>query len=538
MSAAWLARSGRAVAEQGLDGIAERMAVPRTPGLVGRLTGRSFGVTPWAGDVTGAGAVGRPAATDAGSTSGAGGASGASTALRAMAEVAHGFDRTSGGIGNDRFGSPGVGINPAGFNARHLDRSQTLTGRDLLLGSAFTLTGETDASGGSMAFWGRASHGAFDGREGTLSLDGEMTTGMLGADYARGPWLFGLALAQSEGDGGYRDTAPASSQDGRTASSTDGTVESTLTAALPYASWRASQRLSLWGAAGFGAGEMTLTTDAGASSMKADTDWTMAALGLRSALLAPSAPGLALALVSDGLWMRTTSDRTEDLAASEADVTRLRLGLEGSWRMALDAASGARLTPNLALGLRHDGGDAETGLGIELGGGLAWSVPRLGLALDITGRTLLAHADGEFEDRGLAASLTFDPDPATERGLSLSLRREMGGSAPQGGLDLLFADAPMAERTESDSSDSSDPGRRWTAQAAYGLPAFSGRFVATPHLGLGLATGEREYRLGARLTPAARANALDLTFGVLAKRRESETSAPEHRIGLEFGARW
>jgi len=205
--------------------------------------------------------------------------------------------------------------------------------------------------------------------------------------------------------------------------------------------------------------------------------------------------------------------------------------------MALDAAaaSGAHLTPSFALGLRHDDGDAETGLGVELGGGLAWSVPRIGLALDITGRTLLAHADGEFEERGLAASLTFDPDPATERGLSLSLRREMGGSAPQGGLDALFAEAPMAKRT---GSDPSDPGHRWTAQAAYGLPAFSGRLVASPHLGLGLATGEREYRLGARLTSAARANAPDLTFGVLAKRRESETSAPEHRIGLEFGARW
>ncbi|MCY4349614.1 MAG: spondin domain-containing protein [Thiotrichales bacterium] len=541
MSAAWLARSGRAVAEQGLDGIAERMAVSRTPGLVGRLAGRSFGVTPGTGGGSGAGGVGRPAATEAGSTSGTRGASGADTALRAMAEVAHGFDRMHGSIETEDFGSAGVdpaGVNPAGFNARHLDRSQTLTERDLLFGSAFTLTGETDASGGSMAFWGRASHGAFDGKEGTLSLDGEMTTGMLGADYARGPWLFGLALAQSEGDGEYRDTAAASSQDNRprdrAASSTDGTVESTLTAVLPYASWRASQQLNLWGAAGFGAGEMTLTTDAGAS-MPADTDWTMAALGLRSALLAPPAEGLALALVSDGLWVRTTSDRTEALAASEADVTRLRLGLEGSWRMALDAASGAHLTPNLALGLRHDGGDAETGLGVELGGGLAWSVPRIGLALDITGRTLLAHADGEFEDRGLAASLTFDPDPATDRGLSLSLRQEMGGAA-QGGLDALFADAPMAKRTE---SDPSDPGRCWTVQAAYGFPAFSGRFVASPHLGLGFATGgDREYSLGGRLTPATRTNAPDLTFGVLAKRMESETRAPEHNIGLQLGVRW
>ena len=46
----------------------------------------------------------------------------------------------------------------------------------------------------------------FDGREGTFSLDGAATTALLGADYARGRWLIGLALAQSAGEGDYRDT--------------------------------------------------------------------------------------------------------------------------------------------------------------------------------------------------------------------------------------------------------------------------------------------------------------------------------------------
>ena len=69
-----------------------------------------------------------------------------------------------------------------------------MTAREALLGSSFTATGEKDGTGGSLAFWGRAARSSFDGREGTFSLDGEATAAMLGADYARGDCLVGMAL--------------------------------------------------------------------------------------------------------------------------------------------------------------------------------------------------------------------------------------------------------------------------------------------------------------------------------------------------------
>ena len=261
----------------------------------------------------------------------------------------------------------------------------------------------------------------------------------------------------------------------------------------------------------------------------ADTSWTMAAAGLRGELLAPSA-GPALALTSDALWARTSSDKARGLSASDSDTTRLRLGLEGSWHVALDG--GARLVPKLEIGARHDGGDAETGFGVELGGGLEWADPGLGLSLDLSGRTLLAHEDGDLKDRGYAASLAFDPAPATERGPSLSLRQEFGGQAA-GGLDALFQPDPLAERTGSGTAAAS----RWTLEAAYGLPAFGGRWTGSPQVGFGLATGARDYSLGWRLTPEA-ANAPDLSFGLKAVRRESDTGEAEHTIGVEITARW
>ena len=558
MPAAWLSRFGRTVAEQALDGIAHRMAAPRTAGMRGVLAGRALDFdAPSAGGAPGGWSGAGPGAGDA-----AGGSPAlAGTGALALADIAQGFGGHPGRDGHggidDGFGHDPVGFGN-GFGAPSSPHSQSMSAREALLGSSFTLTGERDASGGTAAFWGRASRGSFDGREGTFSLDGEATTALLGADYARGRWLIGLALAQSTGEGDYRDTKGTPrppSQDCPDDADAElcrnavragaGRVEASLTAALPWASVQASERLKLWGAAGYGSGEVTLKTELG-DSYRADTTWRMAAAGLRGALLgtSPEGSGPALAVTSDALWTRTSSEKTDQLAASESDATRLRLGVEGSWRIALDGAGPsetegaglragrASLVPKLEVGARHDGGDAETGFGIELGGGLAWSDPALGLTLDVSGRTLLAHEDDDLKDRGYAASLGFDPDPASARGPSLTLRQELGARAT-GGLDALFAPEPLEDRTGSEAAS------RWSMEAAYGLPAFGGRWTASPHVGFGLATGARDYSLGWRWTPAPDvASTLDLSFGFKATRRESDAAAPEHTVGFEAVARW
>ena len=518
MPAAWLARFGRTVAEQTLDGIAGRMSAPRTPGMQGAIAGQAVNFGP----------------ADSGTPEG--------SAALAMADIARSFGSPSGhdpaGFGNGPGSLSGTGGTGFGETPAH---SRTMTARDALLGSSFSLTGQPDGSGGSMAFWGRASQGSFDGREGTFSLDGTATTAMLGADYARGRWLIGLALAQSEGEGDYRDTRAMPRPPEQICSENrelcdgavrtgDGEVEASLTAAVPYAALQVSERLKLWGAAGYGAGEVTLKTELG-ERLNSDTSWRMAAAGMRGDLLAPPAEGSgpALAATSDALWTRTSSEKTNQLAASESDVTRLRVGLEGSYHLALE--DGASLVPKLEVGARHDGGDAETGFGVELGGGVKWTAPGMGLILDVSGRTLLAHGDDDLKDRGFSAALAYDPAPATGRGASLSLRQDFGGRAT-GGLDALFQPAALEDRTGGGEATS-----RWALEAAYGLPVFGGRWTGSPHVGLGLATGTRDWSLGWRLAPEA-ANAPDLSFGVKATRRESDTQAAEHTFGIEASVRF
>ncbi|MDE0408577.1 MAG: hypothetical protein OXN81_12015, partial [Alphaproteobacteria bacterium] len=503
MPAAWLARFGRTVAEQALDGIAARMAAPRTAGMQGSIAGQALAF-------------------------GGGAADGVD------------LSRSPGPV------SPGS-LSGAGFGQEAQARGMTM--REVLQGSSFSLTGEADSSGGTLAFWGGTpgsgglvSGARFAGDQrgsgSAVGLHGETATALLGTDYARGRWLVGFALSQTRAEGGYAGEGGADCSGlpaeacAVAARAGDGEVEASLTATIPYAALDVTERLRLWGAAGHGAGDVTVRPAQG-GSLSADTAWSMAAAGLRGDLLAPAAgsgTGPSLSLTTDALWVRTSSEKARGLAASESDVTRLRVGLEGSWGVALPG--GGAVTPTLELGARHDGGDAETGFGVELGGGLAWTDPGVGLSLDLSGRTLVAHDDGGLEDRGVSAQLSFDPPPASGRGLSLGLGQDWGGQA-SGGLDALFQPEPLEDRGEGNSEAVS----RWSMEAAYGLPAFGGRFTGSPYMGLGLATGARDYTLGWRLAPEA-AHAPNLSFGLRATRRESDARAPEHTVGVEIGARW
>ena len=139
------------------------------------------------------------------------------------------------------------------------------------------------------------------------------------------------------------------------------------------------------------------------------------AAGLRGTLLPAAANGgFSLRLSADGLLLRATSKAVTGLPAAAAEVNRLRLGLEGSYALAVGA--GALLTPSFEVGVRHDGGNAETGVGMDVGAGLSYSHPGLGLAAGLRGHTLVLHANATPAEWGASAWLTWDPNPASELG--------------------------------------------------------------------------------------------------------------------------
>ena len=256
--------------------------------------------------------------------------------------------------------------------------NQNLSMMDALLSTSFTFTGEKDKRGGSTAVWGSMSQSAFQGQQDVLSIDGVVNTGLIGVDYGRETWLAGVVISKSDANGGYTDQA-----------NTTNSLYSSLTAATLYGSSKPFARMEIWGATGYGQGELTLTPAKDVAS-QAKIEWTMAATGLKSELTSTGmGQGPTISLVSDAMWTRTASHdaHTGSLLAAQADVSRLRVGIQGSWATAF--SDGNSISPVVEIGLRHDAGDAETGLGIDLGGSFGWTVPALGLSLELVVEHLL-----------------------------------------------------------------------------------------------------------------------------------------------------
>ena len=415
--------------------------------------------------------------------------------------------------------------------------SQTMTGRELLLGSAFHLHSGGETGGPAFAAWGRVATGGFDGEEDGVTMDGTVTTGFLGADVSSGRWLAGMAVALSDGEGSFALSGAAAGE-----SAFDrGEIESSLTSVLPYARLELNERVSAWAMAGYGTGEFVLTEKRAADGEnpavterhEADLTMTLGALGGRGMLVdAPEGGGFALALKGDAFWVRTESDATEGMEGAKADATRLRLILDASRPFAL--ADGGTLTPSLEVGLRQDGGDAETGTGVELGAGLAWADPASGVSVELRGRWLAAHESSGYEEWGASGAVRIDPGDRG-RGLSLTLAPTIGAAGSGTGNLWSAADA----RGIAPDGAGFEAEQRLDAELGYGLAMFGDRFTGTPHGGLTLSQAAREYRLGWRLTSAMRGDP-GFEIGLDATRREAanDNAPPEHGIGLRLTARW
>ncbi len=164
---AWIARFGRTVAEQALEAIEGRMRATLKPGVEVALAGERIG---------GSSEPGSEGERDA----------------RREEETRGDALRLADWLRGE--------TDPEEAQRQ----SRAMTHRGLLTGSAFALTAETVGED-LVSLWGRGAVTRFDGREGELTLDGEVVTGMLGTDWTGARWTAGLIVSRSVGEGGYRD---------------------------------------------------------------------------------------------------------------------------------------------------------------------------------------------------------------------------------------------------------------------------------------------------------------------------------------------
>ena len=485
---AWLARFGHRAASDAIAAVTARFETPRDAGSHLTLAGQRL-------DFSGA------ALAD--TVAGLARAFGAEEAPAAADDpfARHGLSHTW----NDPASAPG----------------RTMSARELLMGTSFrAVLGQ--GAGLQWTAWGQgASVSQFSGAVSGLDLSGESATGAMGMDYERGRLLTGFAMTHSLGEG----TAHGA---GRSYA-----LGSSVTTMLPYARFALTERVSAWGLAGTGSGRLTLDLDGGAPERYGtDLSMTLAAAGVRGDLVTPAeAGGFALALKADAFWVRTESDAVSspgagNLAAARADATRLRALLDGSRTFSL--ARGATLTPSVELGLRQDGGDAETGTGMELGAGVGYSDPSRGLDMALRVHGLAGHAEDGYREWGVSGSLRLEPG-GSGRGLTLSFTPSYG--VDPGGSERLWM---MPDAHALAANEDAVPTSRLDTEVGYGLGGPAGLGVVTPYAALGLSGDDtRTWRTGARWNLAP-----DVTLGLEGTRSESANDDTEHGLMMRSAIRW
>ena len=508
LQAMWLARFGRMVASDAVGAVTARLETPRDAGSHVTFAGQRMNF---------------------GEAQGGGGA--------ALATVLTGLAQTFGAPGAPASDDdPGSGAGAGSFVRHGLTNpwndsaaatgARRVTARELLLGSSFrAVLGQ--GAGSQWTSWGQgASVSRFSAAVPGLDLSGESATGSMGMDYERGRLLMGFAMTHSVGEGSAQDAGWRYA------------LGSTATMAMPYARLALSERISAWGLAGTGSGTLSLDLDGSvAQSYRTDLSMTLAAAGMRGDLVKPAeAGGFALALKADAFWVRTESDRVAasrfgSLSAAQGESSRVRAMLDGSRTFAL--ASGAALTPKLELGLRHDGGDAETGTGVEFGAGLGFADPARGLDMALKVHGLAVHAEDGYDEWGVTGQLRLVPGGNAGRGLSASLTPSWG--VDPGGAERLWAEPASAGLA---ANGEVEPSSRLDGEVGYGMALMGDRFTGTPHVGFGFSDTAREYRMGWRLTSAVSGDP-GFEVGLDATRREAvNDNEAEHGVMLRSLIRW
>ena len=403
---------------------------------------------------------------------------------------------------------------------------ETVSGQQVAQGSSFAFSpppageGEGGEAGGwpRLVVWGQGALASFHGQD-PLSLEGSVSTALVGADWRTQRWQAGAALARSWGNGSY---GGGGDQQG------DAALSGALTGLFPYGRYALTPRLGVWAVAGYGWGSLSVKPDGIEREDQPAATMAMGAVGMDGLLLDGGNAGLSIATTVDLLAVNTTTAEVEGLAAAEGNVSQLRVGLEATRPVPL--ANGAALLPSLEVGMRQDDGDAETGFGLEVGAALAWNDPQRGITAEAQGRSLVTHVEEEFRQQGLALSLSWNPNP-TNRGPSLAIGHTMGATTASG-MDALLSptviqglDAPAGN------------GQQFKAEVAYGFPAANDRLTLTPGVAVALSPSTSAYGILWSLAPYARQGQTEPWEIALEGEREESNSADtpvDHSLTLSF----
>ncbi|MDE2874371.1 MAG: cache domain-containing protein [Gemmatimonadota bacterium] len=360
----------------------------------------------------------------------------------------------------------------AGAGARHgngarISPSAFLSTNSLLDGTSFQVSPGASGDGQGYSLWGGGEMMRFSNEQGEGFGNGEVMTAALGADYSLGSVIAGLAVTHSRGSGRF--------ELGRPGDDDFGDITTTLTSGFPYARLALGDRLFTWGVLGYGSGNLNIE-GGGEQDPESPISMRMGGVGLKAELVHSEDSGdFELAVRSDAFTARMTSEEVEGRRELTTNASRVRVMLEGSTGMAMGSST---MRPQLRVAMRYDGGDSDidTGMGMEVGGGVSIVNVDRGLTIRVHGRRLMVHEQDEYDEWGLGGSLSLNPGGGG-RGLSFGVRPTWGSTATSAAQLWALGATAMAP-----GGQGFGPGRRGLdAEVGYGIETPQGRGIFTPY---------------------------------------------------------
>ena len=346
-----------------------------------------------------------------------------------------------------------------------------------------------------------------------LEWDGDAFGYHLGIDKALGDGkVLGIMASWFESDIDYR-------QIDKRGDEIEGSHESEMLSVHPYFGWSDTDGDRLWLTVGYGEGEIEIDDAEIDGLQKSDGTLATAAMGVANRVYDHN--GWTVDLKAEGHYTKWEIDDNDDrIDGLTIDAHRLRASIQGTHHHR--TATGGVVRTMFELGVRHDGGDGETGNGVEAGTRLDYQGARVGIGAH--GRILVAH-QGELDEWGVGGELRIGAD-RHGRGLSLTLTPTWGVTA--GGIQRLWTEGTALRKEDEQDTRT---GLGLESEIGYGRPHAGG--LLTPYIGMSLLDDKHHYRMGGRFKLRD-----TMTLNLEAERLEQDNTDPENGIGIRVEWRW
>ncbi len=338
----------------------------------------------------------------------------------------------------------------------HTTSSWTPSLGELLSGCQISKTSSTSV--GEFGYWARGSFQRFHGRsEDAFSLRGNVASALVGVDYRlNSQWLIGIMSSINLGDGSYQIISVRED------------IESRLNGYYPYLLYE-SAGWEMWLSGGYGSGHIKV------DDLRVDLTSWLGAVGLRGNIAVLNSTHMSY--FGDVLY----TDANLDIGGLHGEVIRVRLGVESAFQLFKG------IHPYLEANVRQDGGDAETGIGLELGGGVRMSYLEGNVTGDIRSQGLVLHSADGFSEWGVSVSIQMG-DPTL--GFSMRIRPSWGANQGQ---------SLQRQQTILDYNPLQSHQHRTEVELGYGMPMHDG--TARSIVGVTQLPGGQLLRLGGELRP-------------------------------------